>query len=124
MDKKKTPIIAPLTEEQVKSISVQMPNMPVMYFNHSRIAVSNFDLRIYFGQGNITAQGQQTLLEQICVILTPEYAAAFSKTLKTTLEKYEEMFGKLRPSTPPMALQAADTKPSEEVKPPKIRKVH
>ncbi len=124
MDKKKKPVLTPLTAEQVKSYSVQVPNLPVMYFNHSRVALSTFDVRIYFGQGNITAQGQQSLVEQLCVILTPEYAAAFSQTLKTTLEKYEEMFGKIRPPAAPMVLQTASTRTAEEVKPLKGRKVH
>jgi hypothetical protein len=125
MRKKKTSTLTSLTLEQFKNLSVQVPNLPVMYFNHSRVALSSFDVRIYFGQGNITAQGEQSLVEQLCVILTPEYAAAFSQTLKATLEKYEELFGKIRPPSAPMLLQAAaNMKATEEVTPPTSRKVH
>ena len=90
--------IPQLTPEQVRDISIQIPSLPVLYFNHARIVSSNFDIRIYFGQGNITAQGQQTLVEQLCVILTPEFAATFLESLKATLERFQERFGALRPA--------------------------
>ena len=91
--------IPAMTPEQVRDAIVQIPNLPVMYFNHSRIASSNFDLRIFFGQINITAKNQQSIVEQLCVIMTPEFAKMFMETLRTALDNTSHCsarLGKLR----------------------------
>jgi|SRR5215469_124675 len=97
MDSKSKPAEVPaLTPEQAVEATVQIPNMPLMYFNHARVVSSNFDLRVFFGIGNITAQGQQALVEQLCVVLTPEFASQLTASLATTIEGFERRFGKLR----------------------------
>ena len=90
--------VPPLTPEQVRDAIVQMPNLPVMYFNHARVASSNFDLRIFLGLMNITAKNQTSITEQLCVVVSPEFAKVFFEALKTSLERYEATFGKIRPS--------------------------
>jgi len=87
-----------LTPEQLRNVIVQMPNLPVMYFNHARVATSNFDLRVFFGQMNITAQNQTSITEQLCVVMSAEFAKMFFEALKTALERYEALFGKIRPA--------------------------
>jgi hypothetical protein len=90
--------IPPLTPEQIRDAIVQMPNMPVMYFNHARVASSNFDLRIFLGLMNITAKNQTSITEQLCVVVSAEFAKMFFETLRTSLERYEALFGKIRPA--------------------------
>jgi hypothetical protein len=86
----------PLTPEQLRDAIVQIPNLPVMYFNHARVASSNFDVRVFFGLMNITAQNKQSVTEQLCVVFTAEFAKVFLEALKTALERYEGLFGKVR----------------------------
>jgi hypothetical protein len=90
--------VPPLTPEQLRDAIVQMPNLPVMYFNHARVATSNFDVRFFFGLLNITAQNQQSISEQLCVVVAPEFCKMFLEAVKTALERYEAMFGKIRPA--------------------------
>jgi len=110
MEKKNAPIVTEvpaLTPEQMMAITKQIQNLPLMYFNHARIAVSNFDMRVFFGVGSITAQNEQSVQEQLCVVLTPEFAKNFAGALTTSLERYEKTFGQIRiPKLPPVALQS------------------
>lgn len=92
----KTKLSAILTPEQVAALTTQSPQMPLMYFNYSRTAASFYDLRLFFGQGHISAQGQQGFVEQLCVVMSIEFARTLRDNLTTTIDMYEEAFGKLR----------------------------
>jgi hypothetical protein len=118
MSSKPIPVeVVPLTPEQAREVTVQMPNLPLMYFNHARVVSSNFDIRVFFGIGNITAQGQQTLVEQLCVVLTPEFASELTSTLRSNIEGFEKRFGKVRPrAVPPVAVSQENESPRKRKK--------
>jgi uncharacterized protein DUF3467 len=90
-----------LTPEQVKERTTS-GQMPMMYFNYARVATSFFDVRIYFGQGNISPTGEHTFQEELCVVCSLEFAKQVRDNMTSQIEAYEEKFGTLRkPPTPP-----------------------
>jgi hypothetical protein len=95
MDEGITATIPP-SAEQVVALTTQLPQMPLMYFNYARTAVSFYDLRVFFGHGSVTPQGQPTFQEQLCLVFSVEFAKTLRDQLSSTLAAYEEKFGSLR----------------------------
>jgi hypothetical protein len=87
--------ITNLTSEQVKEHTVS-GQMPMMYFNYARVASSFFDMRIFFGSGNITPKSEHTFQEELCVAISLEFARQLRDNISSQLEAYEKNFGKLR----------------------------
>jgi hypothetical protein len=100
-----------LTPEQVKERTVS-GQMPMMYFNYVRVANSFFDIRLFFGQGNITPQGQHEFHEQLCVSMSLEFAKVLRDSLFAQLEEYEKNFGHIR--KPPVPVTTRSTNGSEK----------
>ena len=99
-----------LTEEQVKESIRQIDEMPILYANHSRIAPSFFDLRVFFGQLDVSPTGKQSVMEKLCVVLSPECAKLIADGLLKALGQYENLFGKLRtPPSLPTPAQSQET---------------
>jgi hypothetical protein len=97
----KTPIttvssVVNVTPEQVREQTRPSTDFKSAYFNQARVAPSFYDVRIFFGQSSVSPKGEQTFEEQFCAILSPECAKAIAEVLNTTLQKYEEVFGKFR----------------------------
>jgi hypothetical protein len=103
----KKPEISFLTEQQLKERIHQIPGMPVFYANHSRIAPSFFDVRVFLGQLNVDAMGEQGIQEHLCLILTPECTKLIAEGLLKALEQYQRLFGQLR--NPPQLPLSAST---------------
>jgi hypothetical protein len=95
MDEGITATIPP-TVEQVAALTTQIPQMPLMYYNYARTAVSFYDLRVFFGHGSVSPQGQPTFQEQLCLVFSLEFAKTLRDQLSSTLAAYEEKFGSLR----------------------------
>ena len=90
--------IKPLkTQADLANITSQVPDLQTLYFNHVRIATGYYEIRVFMGQQTISAKGEQSILEQVCVAMTPEYAKSFLQILTQQVAKYEEIFGKVRP---------------------------
>jgi len=94
-----------LTSEQILQLITQSQDFRTEYFNHARVATTYTDLRIFFGDHSLTAQGQQSFVEQLCIVMSPEFAKTLSDLLVTILNQYEGMFGKIRPSPGSAAVQ-------------------
>ena len=81
--------------------------MPTIYCNHANPSLSFHDVRIYLGevmpkQLNVVVsekltQPESTIEPRICVVVSPEFAKALGHTLLGAVEKYENVFGPLRP---------------------------
>ena len=84
-----------LTPEQVRERTVS-GQVPLMYFNYVRVASSFFDMRLYFGQGNISPQGEHSFQEELCVAMSMEFAKLLRDNINSQLEVYEKKFGALR----------------------------
>jgi|ERR1700693_76515 len=89
---------------------VQAENLPSIYANSARVLLSYNDVKIYFSEtspepgtqmlltpGEISTNPNAMAIERICMILSPEFARSLYEVLGTSVEKYEEKFGKLRP---------------------------
>lgn len=94
-----------LSAKDVAKRTKQAENIQTLYSNHARVAMGYFDIRVFIGEANVTATGEFTFNEQLCVAMTPEFAKRFSDLLSAQLVEYEERFGKIRP----MPLQVETT---------------
>lgn len=110
-EKPNVPTVAFTTasEDQVKERTKQAPDFKTVYFNHTRIAPSFYDVRVFFGQSSVTPKGEQTFEEQLCVVLAPELAKNIAELLIRSMQKYETIFGKIRsmPVSPGSPAQSA-----------------
>jgi len=96
--------IQQLSDEEMRRRIKFTPDFKFVYSNHSRIASSFYDIRIFLGQSNITPVSEVTVEEEVCAIMSPEAAKAFAENLMGTILQYERSFGTLR--------NMADLKPS------------
>lgn len=102
--------VAVLTPEQVRERTIS-GQMPLMYFNYARVATSFFDVRIYFGQGNISPTGEHKFQEELCVACSLEFARQIRDNISSQIAAYEERFGALRkPPTLPAPTSNGGTK--------------
>ena len=106
-----------LTPDQVRERTIQSPQMPMMYFNYVRIANSFYDFRLFFGNGSITARGEQTFTEEVCVTLSPEMAKLLRDSLTQQLQSYDEKFGHIRDLDDVKQREGKTAKPSKTSKP-------
>ena len=103
-----------LTPEQVVE-RTQSQNVQMAYYNYVRVAASFYDMRLFFGQGNVDPQGNQMFHEQTCVVFSPEFAKILRDNLVQAVEKYESAFGEIksqpnRNPNPPEALAVTKAK--------------
>lgn len=87
-----------LSGEELRDKIKTADNLTTVYANHTRVAHSFYDVRIFCGQSSVSPRGEVSIEEGFCVVLTPECAKAFLDTLVTTLNAYETSFGPLRPA--------------------------
>jgi Protein of unknown function (DUF3467) len=85
------------SSEEVAKMTKQVEGMGTLYSNHARIAAGAFDVRIFFGEQNITPTGQTTFTEKLCVVIAPEFAKMFLSLLTNQVNSFEVIFGGLRP---------------------------
>jgi hypothetical protein len=98
--------------------SVPTQGVPTFYANTAGITVSLHDMRLYLAEGtpvkvdfganqNAEMKAQQVLFSLVaCVIINPEFARNLRDTLDIAIQKYEKLFGPLRPNpTPPVELE-------------------
>jgi Protein of unknown function (DUF3467) len=97
------PITATLTHEEIMKRTTQAKDMETRYFNHGRIALGYYDIRIYFGQVSPAPSGEPAFTEELCVVVSPEYAHIFVELFSNLMSQYEQNFGKIRPLPPAMA---------------------
>lgn len=100
-------ITQPPTPEQIAAMTTQNPQVPLMYFNYVRTASSFFDFRLFFGQGSVSPQGQPTFEEQLCVVMSVEFAKVLRESVDRAIAVYEEKFGKTR-EAPRLNTEAAE----------------
>lgn len=102
-----------LTPEQVKERTVS-GNLPMMYFNYVRVASSFFDMRLFFGQGNITPKGEHTFQEELCVSMSIEFAKILRDNITSQLDAYEKNFGNIRPAPTQTTTESHSVKEAEK----------
>ena len=94
------------TLREERPVRVFQPlNLQTFYANNSRIAMSYWDIRLYFLEAlpetaaSLAATGETgaKLVERFCVVMTPEYVRALAEGLTQAVKDYEETYTKLRP---------------------------
>jgi hypothetical protein len=100
----------PLTEEEIKKRILVAQNMPTFYASHVRIVPSFFDIRMSFGQMNVTPTGEQSIQEQMALLVSPECAQTIVDALTIALTQYQATFGAIRKPTAPIQLTRTEIK--------------
>jgi hypothetical protein len=72
------------------------PSRPVVYVNNTVVENSQVDVQLYFSFVHEVTPGRFASVEQLLVVMAPEHALQFSKSLQKTLESYETAHGKIR----------------------------
>jgi hypothetical protein len=111
--------IKPISEKEMRERIKQSPAFRTDYYNHSRIAPSFFDVRIFLGQSSITPSGEQLFEESQCVILSAECAKVIANGLVQAISVYEKTFGPIR--TGRLAAPVVTTHAKEKNKKAKIQ---
>lgn len=88
-------------------MSFQTREIPTVYVNHASPSLGFNDIRIYFGDifpkelGLAVAEKpvhvEPTFEPRICVIVNPEFAKSLVESLSKAIQKYEEVFGPMKP---------------------------
>jgi Protein of unknown function (DUF3467) len=91
-----SPVTPVLTVEEVAKRTKQVENLETRYFNHARVAGSFMDMRVFFGEQSVTAAGEVTFIERLCVAMSPEFALIFLQLFAAQMAQYENIFGKIR----------------------------
>ncbi|HEY0704437.1 MAG TPA: DUF3467 domain-containing protein [Candidatus Acidoferrales bacterium] len=86
-----------IADQDLRKMTIQAPGMPTVYYNHARIAAGYFDVRVFLGNGSVLPTGEPTFTEEVCIVMSPEFAKMFTELLAAQLNPYESLFGKIRP---------------------------
>lgn len=86
---------------------------PVFYANNTITMVNQWDVQFVFALIHEIAPGQLSSADQAVVIMTPEHALAFSKSLQKSLEAFTKAQGEIR------VVEAVQVPPGHEAGPTK-----
>ena len=111
MARKPKGAVQQLSDNEMRRKIKQSANFKTVYANHTRVASSFYDIRIFLGQSNISPTGEITVEEDICVIMSPECAKGFSENVVKTLSQYEHIFGRTRSIVPQVTKDTGTEKP-------------
>jgi hypothetical protein len=88
--------VAPPSEQEVRKMTKQVPNMQTVYCNQARIAAGYFDVQVFFGKATVSATGEPSFTEELCIAMSPEFAKSLVELFVAQLAPYEQLFGKFR----------------------------
>lgn len=72
--------------------TAQGPGHRIIYVNSSRMGVSPWDVRMIVGHV-VEVGGGQLNQDEATLVMSPQHAKQFHKSLTKTLSSYEEIFG-------------------------------
>ncbi len=94
-------------KDPLAGVTFETKGIPVLYANQANPSISFNDIRIYFSDVSPKEVSVATPKEvgriaptvdpKLCVVISPEFAKSLGETLIKTIEKYEHVFGPLRP---------------------------
>jgi hypothetical protein len=99
-----------MENEKTTDVSYDTEGVPTLYCNIANVTLSFTDLRLYLAEAstktiviNPNAAGAMLKSEplvspKLSVAMSPEFAKSVADAILTAVAKYEEVFGKLRPS--------------------------
>jgi len=74
----------------------RLPDYKTIYANQGRVRISQNEIQIAFGIQDELPDAPIAVLEQIGVVLPPQYAKILSNILSETIKAYESQFGIIR----------------------------
>ena len=86
-----------LSVEQLMKITKKSEDFFTIYCNQARFAISFADIRMIFGQNSINPDGTVEAQEDLCIVVSPEFAQIVLQSLSQTIRIFEERIGKIRP---------------------------
>jgi hypothetical protein len=89
----------PMPEEELKKIIRISEDFYTVFSNHVRLAMSEDDFRLFFGEIYPTATNELVVTEHLCIALSPQRAKAVLSALTQTIAGYEKLFGTIKPQT-------------------------
>jgi hypothetical protein len=97
-----------MARDPLEGITLDTTNIPTLYSNHASPSISFNDIRIYFAevaprelaavQSIAAKRAEPNLMARLCVVVSPEFAKALGESILLAVQKYETVFGPLRPS--------------------------
>lgn len=90
-------------------------NVPVVYSNNVRLAISFSDFKLFFGEATLTVLSDDTAgltqvppshqaIDRVCIAISPDLIPSLLNGLAKGVEMYQSRFGPLRtPPQPPPA---------------------
>src|SRR5262249_10853414 len=97
----------PDTSNPLANVRFTTDTVPSVYANHVNPTISFSEIRIYLSEvlpreveaivPDKPSSIAPAIQPKMCIVLTPEFAKNVAQTLSRSLEKYEELFGPLRP---------------------------
>lgn len=79
--------------EEVKEKTEISQDFYTVFSNHTRIAVSPTEVRLFFGENYPTAKGEIRFIEDFCVVITPAQAKLLAQLMAESVQKMETVFG-------------------------------
>jgi len=79
---------------------VRASDYKMIYINSAGGSVSPWDIRITVGNIVDLGSGEGAIEDSVTLVMSPEHAKAMVKTLSSSVEKYEELFGEIKDILP------------------------
>src|SRR5438876_8236716 len=94
-------------------------NVPVVYANNVRLAMSFSDFKLFFGEAvppppttteemvNVPVPTSSKPIDRVCIVMSPDLIPSLAAGLQNAVQTYQSNFGPLRtpPQKPPVAQQ-------------------
>ena len=94
-DERPVTVTPAISRDDIKKLSKISEDFYTVYVNHSRIAASQNEMRIFFGENYPTATGELIVTENLSVVMTPQNIKAMATLLQQIVTTYEESFGEI-----------------------------
>src|ERR1700674_2078652 len=94
-------------QNPLAAVIVKTKDIPTIYCNHANPSVSFNDIRVYLSE--VVPEELMALVAEkpsavkphvetrVCIVCSPEFAKGLGESILKAVEKYEEIFGPLRP---------------------------
>jgi hypothetical protein len=95
-------------QNPLANVAFKTKEVPTLYCNHASPAISFHDIRVYLSEvfpkemaalvlQDKTSSVAPEIEPRLCLVLAPEFAKMLGQALLSSVEKYENVFGPLRP---------------------------
>jgi hypothetical protein len=90
-----TGFVGPLSPEEIAKITILAEDYWSTYCNHVRMAASATEFRMFVGEHYPDPKGNVRIVENFSIAFSPVEAKAILAILLQTIQKYEQVFGRI-----------------------------